>query len=311
MFYLKKFITVFCIFTLIIFTGIVSAESILKQPEHNVVMTYGVIKNINGNMITVVGEGFAKEITLLVNEETYFLNGEYGYNIDPKELSKGMSVMTYYSPAMTKSIPPQSKAIAIITGNSLKTAKYFKVNKVEYLENGVRVLNSNSDQYVAIKNDVLPYAKQQIKDGMDLLVWFEVTTLSMPGQATALKAAFISHEKTDIIVHLSSGLIAVNNKEIQLSPDAPKLQDTMYLPLASIGEGLGYEVTWDEEKRMVQLRKDRMIVSAFIDNTNYAKSRANIELYYAPQIINDRTYVPFEFFSEVLGHTINIVDGHV
>ncbi|MDL2280803.1 copper amine oxidase N-terminal domain-containing protein [Selenomonadales bacterium OttesenSCG-928-I06] len=308
---MKRFIAIFCVLTFLTFTGFVSAENTAKQPDRDVCMTYGVIKDINGNMITVVGEGFVKEIILLTNEETYFLNGEYGNKIDSKELSTGMAVMTYYGPIMTKSLPPQSKARAIITGNSSETAKYIKVKKVDFVENGVRVLNSNSDQYITITNDILPYARQQIKEGSELLAWYKVSALSMPGQSTALKAALISHKKADIIVHLSAGVIAVNNKEIQLNPNAPKFSDTMMLPLASISEELGYEVSWDAEKRMVQLKKDRMLISAFIGSSGYARSRANIELDYAPQIIDDRTYVPVEFFTRVLNNTVNIINGSV
>ena len=305
---MKKFILFILIF--VVFVGVVSAENAIIQPKQDIYMTTGVIKTIHDNMVTVVGEGNEKEITLIVSEKTYLFDGTAGATIDLAMLEKGMSVMTYYNPAMTKSIPPQSRAIAIITGNSPQTAKYIKVSKVEYLENGVRVLNSNFSQFVTIKNEVLPYPKQ-IQEGQKLLVWYSITTLSMPGQATALKAMLISQEKTDIVVHLMAGIIAVNNQEIQLDPNIPKLNDTMLLPLASISEALGYKVSWNEEKRVAELHKGNMIISAYIGNKNYGKARANIELDEAPRIINGRTYVPMEFFTKILNNTLNIVNWNV
>ena len=71
------------------------------------------------------------------------------------------------------------------------------------------------------------------------------------------------------------------------------------LPLRKITETLGMTVDWDGETRTVILNGG--IFSIKIGENSYAKGKMMpVELNSAPEIVNDLTYVPVEYFTEIL-----------
>ena len=105
-------------------------------------------------------------------------------------LHVGDELTAYYSPVMTRSLPPQSKAYALVMGNGEHDAIYMHVGEIEQTKNGVRILSSNNDVYVTIPKTVEDDA-DKLKKGDKILVWYDFMALSMPAQATAIKAEFL------------------------------------------------------------------------------------------------------------------------
>ncbi|MCL2587848.1 MAG: copper amine oxidase N-terminal domain-containing protein [Oscillospiraceae bacterium] len=110
-----------------------------------------------------------------------------------------------------------------------------------------------------------------------------------------------------------NGELVVNN-EILEDAALPFLQETengdvVMVPLRAIAEALGYEVTWNAYLSSVQLGA---AIHVWIGDTEAHRGRmAPIELSVAPIIVNDRTFVPMDFFSAVLGQTVYVLEGQV
>ena len=110
-----------------------------------------------------------------------------------------------------------------------------------------------------------------------------------------------------------NGEIVVNNVMLTGAP-APFLQETeagtmLMLPLRAIAEALGYDVSWNGELRSVQLGA---AIHLWIGNTEVHLGRmAPIELSSAPVIVNNLTFVPFDFFRNVLGQTVYVFEAQV
>lgn len=111
------------------------------------------------------------------------------------------------------------------------------------------------------------------------------------------------------LVENLNGTIIVANEQL-LNHDAPYLENgIVMLPLRAIAEALGYDVSWNDELKSVQLGVGRHI---WIGNTEAVVGRmAPIELSAAPVLVDDITFVPLDFFMYVLSQTVNVVDGQV
>lgn len=172
-----------------------AAETAVAQiPVQNVLVTSGKIVSVEGEKITVKGEGNQPVVSVIVGDNTtYLLDGKDGDSKKMKNLKVGKEVTVYYSPVMTRSLPPQSQAFAIVLGkNTPKLGKFFQVAEVLPAENAeaVRLLNSNHDVIATVSKDVCKDYRS-IKEGDSLVLWYNVMTMSLPGQTNAEKVVIL------------------------------------------------------------------------------------------------------------------------
>ena len=117
-------------------------------------------------------------------------------------------------------------------------------------------------------------------------------------EATAAPEVTAEPEATQAPVDYSK-VINVKVKEESLDYVYIKEDGTLMLPLRKITETLGMTVDWDGETRTVILNGG--IFSIKIGENSYAKGKMMpVELNSAPEIVNDLTYVPVEYFTEIL-----------
>ena len=80
----------------------------------------------------------------------------------------------------------------------------------------------------------------------------------------------------------------------------------LMLPLRKIAEALEFTVEWDGENKAVILNGG--MYSMVIGENSYIKGRMMpIELSVAPEVTNDRTFVPIEYMTEILELETNFV----
>ncbi|MDR1000081.1 MAG: copper amine oxidase N-terminal domain-containing protein [Clostridiales bacterium] len=114
-------------------------------------------------------------------------------------------------------------------------------------------------------------------------------------------------EKEMLKKDYASMKITVNGKTIDGVQAALTADGEGLLPLRAIAEAMGLTVEWFGDTRTVQIGKSASVV---IGRDAYSVNRAAPqELGIAPQLIKDRTYVPFAFFDEILKAPIVIKDG--
>ena len=174
----------------LIFSTTMAFAATPGQTLDSVMRMHGTITEINDDMITIQDTQSNQSVALIVRWDTEILNGRNGEDVDLNRLHVGDELTAYYSPISTRSLPPQSKAYALVMGNGEHDAIYMKVNEVEKVKDGVRILNSNNDVYVTIPKAVEDDANE-LKKGDAILVWYDFMALSMPGQATATKAKIL------------------------------------------------------------------------------------------------------------------------
>jgi len=109
------------------------------------------------------------------------------------------------------------------------------------------------------------------------------------------------------------GEVVVNNEILENAP-APFLHETangdvVMVPLRAVVEALGYDVSWNGVLRSVQLGVG---IHLWIGGYEVHVGRmAPVELAVAPIIRDNLTFVPLEFFRNVLGQTAYVFEGQV
>ena len=148
-------------------------------------------------------------------------------------------------------------------------------------------------------------------EGRRLVVIYEVSTKSIPELATAIKVITLyedvmplpdnmSELPSDYIIDATGWPIMVDGVQIE----APKVFQTdlgfVMVPLRAIAEALGYEVTWYADTRSVTLNDT---VKLTIGDPNYLVGETTIgaiEGAPIPVIVDNFTFVPLQFFRDVL-----------
>lgn len=162
-------------------------------------------------------------------------------------------------------------------------------------------------------------------DKNDLIVFYGASTKSIPAQTTPTKVVVLGEnefalkqieaaknatpaptvapettvapEVTETPQVSYAGLVNVVIGDKNVS-DVYAKDNTTMVPLREVAEAAGFTVTWDAENRAVILNDG--VYSLKIGENSYVKGKMMpLTLSAAPEIVNDLTYVPAEFFAEV------------
>lgn len=294
-----------CLFAL---TGSAFAQTAPKELQ----MTGTVTEN-TGSMVTIKNNNSPFDsVALHIADTTFVLQSSTGYYLSGNDIATNELVKAWYGPRLTRSLPPQGTADAIIAGaeDSHPAFTYFNIGKVEPREDGsVRVLNVNETQYVTLLPEVYPEAAE-LKPGDKMLLWYDVTTMSMPGQATALKAVLLRPGLADINISTTAGVIALNGKELTDVKLVTK-NNTLYVPLRAVAEALGYTVTWDAGSQTAVVYDGPRSAVCTIGSSDYGKQRMRVKLQFKPELIDGVTMVPVEMLDYVMGYSVKVSAAHI
>lgn len=292
--------------------------------------------------IIITEDGLNSDRRFNISEETVVIDNETKVPENSASIKKGDKIVVYASPISTFSIPPQSSAYVILTNIQKKApAKLMKVQDITKSEDGSLKITDADNQYVAtITKDtvLLPYRTRQfvtmdsIQKEDYILVWSEIMTLSLPAQMTAdsvvlLKGFDFGNSTKDqenissevprldkIIVSTQAGVISAKGKEICCEPNETfyKNKNGVYmLPIRAISEALGYEVQWTSEGKRVDILKGAQTFNLYIGKKECGKQKMLLMLKNEPELKNGLTYVPVEFFTEVMELETVIDDSHI
>ena len=173
------------------YNNVCDIKAYQTQAVQDVLFTSGKIVEVNENMIVVKGEH--NIIAAMITDDTYLLNGKNGKAKKLSSFKVGKEVTVYHSPKMTRSIPAQSAAFAVVLGdNSEKMGKFFKVEEVTMSEDKtyVSVINTN-ESIIATVDKKANKNFAEIKAGDNLMVWYDMMTMSLPARTNANKVVIL------------------------------------------------------------------------------------------------------------------------
>lgn len=223
-------------------------------------------------------------------------------------------------------LPVQYTANVIIINGD----KEGNVNADTYLADEEGYTNAANTLKIATADDTKIVDKDEKEykgdlDKNDLIVFYGVSTKSIPAQTTPTKVVVlgkneialkqieaaknatpaptaapettVAPEATEAPQVSYAGLVNVVIGDKNVS-DVYAKDNTTMVPLREVAEAAGFTVTWDAENRAVILNDG--VYSLKIGENSYVKGKMMpLTLSAAPEIVNDLTYVPAEFFAEV------------
>jgi len=97
-----------------------------------------------------------------------------------------------------------------------------------------------------------------------------------------------------------------------VSLNAKEIDHKLLIPLSEILRELDYQVTWHPETQTIDISKGVHFTQVTIGKNSYYKHKmAPKPLSAAPTIINNSTYVPVEFFTDILDLGIHSKDNEI
>jgi hypothetical protein len=175
------------------YNNVCDTKAYQTQAVQDVLFTTGEILEVNDNVLVIKGDGHHNLVVAVITDNTYLLDGKNGKVKKLSSFKVGKEVTVYYSPKMTRSIPPQTEAYAVVLGdNSEKIGKFFKVEEVILSEDGayVTVVNTN-ESLVATIDKKANKNFAEIKAGDELLMWYDMMTMSLPARTNAKKVVVL------------------------------------------------------------------------------------------------------------------------
>lgn len=270
-------------------------EAVEEQRVVRLLSTVGVIDEINDNHFVIKGNDDQMTVELNINDDTYLLNGVTGEILTWDMLSTGDDVTAYYSPALTRSIPPQGQAIALVIGKETRRGIFVNVQRVISEDSlGLTFLNQNEDMEILIPTDDRGQIPN-IKAGMNLLVWGDTMTMSIPAKMTATRSQVLP-DTFDMRLDKEAGKVWIHGKE---AGNIVIKDDTTFLSLRDAAEALGYKTEW-HDSGVIVVSRGAEYYAMQIGSKDYSKQKMRVQLHDVPQMIDGITYVPVTVFSQLL-----------
>jgi len=124
----------------------------------------------------------------------------------------------------------------------------------------------------------------------------------------------VLYDGEKLIPTLYNGNVNIYYNEDLLKVDmlVKEQNDITMIQLRPILENAGYKIKWNKDNKSIEIMKNSFWTSINIGSNNYFRNKmAPWELSCAPVIIENKSYVPIEFLSDIIGLSIQIKDRNI
>lgn len=103
--------------------------------------------------------------------------------------------------------------------------------------------------------------------------------------------------------HAADGDVRLYLNRTELQPEVPAriIEGNTLVPVRIVSEGIGADVSWNQEEQMVTIERNGMLIQLVIDQTEAVVNGVKHELEVAPLLDSGNTLLPVRFVSENLG----------
>lgn len=269
----------------------------ITQPQPFYLSFTGTVKELDDSKEGVLKAFVENEDGMQAN----FILSNNTYYVDNVKIEEGTEITGYYESGrpMILIFPPQYTIDIVAPVFNDVNIKADKFDGDLLSSDKTLKLNISEDTEILWENGTQIYwfAKPSIFDletalsNRKLIVFYDFTTKSIPAQTTPNKIIVLSQHVDDSIIS-----IIVDDKIIDSPAAYISEEGVVMVPIRGIAEALGYEVSWNNEEKSVQIGNE---ISIKIGETNCSVSeKASFELETAPILNTNRTYIPLSFFKE-------------
>lgn len=285
-----------------------------------------------------------QELQLNLGMQTLIVDNATGVPAAFEEIKAGDKIFVYYSPAMTRSLPPQSacELILVNVGDQVPAALHtvgalnerVETNSEQYAVTdaaGDMVLYINADDKAvvsALKSKNIVTAKD-LTEGTRFLAWYDMVFESYPGQAYPEKIVILPPleltEDADPVIETPDQApteLSVIADGKTLPSKANMKNGKAVVVVRETAEALGMKVSYMQKdgNEYVVLQNDMRKMTLEIGQDLYVSTpskesmtgmAAPAQYGVAPYIEDGKTYAPAEFFEAMMGFDVKIENNTV
>ena len=278
----------------------------IKLPEASVgkYIKHDVIAVKSENDIINVKNENGEEYT--INASNAVLLDDSGNNITSEDITEGKVITAFVnanSPAPAIEPPVYYADVVIVNnpeGNIVDVDTYTKSDSLGMYINGANTLAINVDE----NTEIVPSNGTRIRidhtdlAGRDLVVFYDITTMSLPPQASPKKVVVLMNDE-EAPAEITS--VVVGDKTVE---NIYKEGDTLMVPVRAIAEGLSYTVGWNGDTKAVTISGKAKGMNSVEFKIGSETAVADGDMVYnfetAPVLKDDLTYVPVSLFTDIL-----------
>lgn len=251
--------------------------------------------------------------TLSVSKDTILTEG--------LTLAVGAKVVGFYEAGlpMIMIYPPQYRVVAIAAEqDGFVHADIYNDELIS--QDGQLKLNIGDDTKVVDQNGAA-YAGSLANE--HLLVYYTVSTRSIPAQATPSKVVVLNvTAETEEEEEIATGDGSIINSSLDIIVEGNPIktpgayvneEGVVMVPLREVVKALGHTYKWNSEQRRGLIDSGRLFVSPGKDvYSNTREAGAVTSLGTAPEMKGIRLYVPLKFFTDIMGvNNAYVLEGQV
>lgn len=289
-----------------------------------------------------------QEIQLNLDMHTMVVNNKTGVPATLGEIKAGDKVFVYYSPAMTRSLPPQAacELILVNVGDKIP-ASLHEVGTVTKEEDGKYAIATQAGDMIIRADSKTAISDARTKNvikaedltkGTRFLAWYDMVAMSYPGQAYTEKIVVLPAVPATVEIidteTVSKTEVAPETMIEKAKSDESELKVAAYVTKAEMKDGkaviavrkaaevLGCKVSYEQKdgKEFVTIENDTRKMTLEIGQDLYvsASSKEGMvgmtapEKYgVAPYIADGVTYAPADMFKALVGFDVEVKDGTV
>lgn len=272
----------------------------------------GKITAVNESSVEFTPEGKDGSYILNISEETA-VSDKDGISMNLSELKEGDFITAFASSAEMQSLPPQAGAFAVIRhGENEDFPIYMEISEVASDDYGTFAYSKDGNYKISVSDDAeyKPFKTRQIvkaddiMEGSRILVFAKSMTMSIPALMNPDKVVLISNPAPETPADGTVYTIEADGKSFEAKPHSENGVD--YIPVRAAAEALGYDVDWNDSLKAVTVGTVQLGATFNVGVNKYTKAKMKAqELSAAPILVDEKMYVPTDFFTEILELKVN------
>lgn len=284
-----------CSFAFVVSANDASATS--AQNQNKYIFTQGVVTEAEDGRI-LVGDR-EQGIVFNLSEDIFVYDSIKNETVTIKDIKIDDNVVAVYkeNSPMALSLPPICSAceflIIVDKEDSVKVDSFTD----EFVSADGELKLNLDDESLIINAENEKQQPDAVKD-KQAVVLYTVTTKSIPAQTSPSLVVVIGDAVEDAQAETTPKNQESTENSIMDSLTEEqkalcyKVDDTTMLPLRSVAEALGYEVTWTAEGQLITVTFQAASYTLTIGQNEYGYNKSIHTMEIAPQLTNGLTYVP-------------------
>ena len=236
-----------------------SAQSETALPDS--VLYFGgiddIIRDKDGNIsqLRMTSEKYG-EYVMNISSDTLWIDDGRHIKDNPSTLNEGESVYIFHSPVSTKSLPPQSSAIAVLRNTPMDAgcAWYHVVKSVSNeggqvrltVDGGDLIINTGKDTVITRYDDPSSVSLMGIEAGDRIMAWYNGVEESYPARTDASCIMLLPDEKDELPATRAQLISMLHKKE-----GSPVVNFAMNYTDVKEGDDFAEAIRWGTSEKIV------------------------------------------------------------